>query len=281
MLNNEIDYRFRRGYAYSTPWSLTPESKAEEADKLYRIATPPGAKPLRYDAESHSWIMAPLQGMIEMVPGVPYTVEIDGNKDRTITVACLQTLDSLSVYPEFPDIQKYANELWDITWGTATELPIYHLDGTKLNARSAKAKEGCADGSVLHGITVEDVGSGYVQPAVQANSDHAADVQEKLLTRLAALYRLIVPLCVSKQEMDVITFRNADFNALCCGCPLSRFSGVQKNISSSTEGGHNIVALSSSTGAWHPDAKDCPRRWSLGDGMLRLPPGIFIRILLT
>lgn len=268
-----LDHRYRRGYIYSTPISLTLESKKEETERLYKIATPPGVRPRGFNPTTKQFIMGPVEGMIQMPPGVPFVVNIDGDEERYITVACLQTPQSLRNYSEWPSIQRYLNEVTDLTWGTATTKPIYLLDGTKLNLRSQGEKEDRADGSASHGITVEEYGAGYVQPAAQAVTDEAVILQLKLMTRLAALYALIVPLCVSKQEWEARKFRNEDVNALCCGQVNSGFSGVQKNVSSSSKGGSLVKSLDINTGAWHTDADDDPVGETLIIAVFRLPPG--------
>lgn len=273
-LNSEADPQYRRGYYYSTTITLTEESKAAEAERLYKVATPPGVRPVGYDKQSKSYTMTPVEGMIEMPAGVPFVVCVDGDKDKSITVACIQTLDSMSGYPEHPRISQLFNEVFDLTWGTANTEPIFRLDGTKLNLRSQQEKADCYNGSASHDITVEEQSSGYVQPASQAITDEAAVTQLKLLVRLAELYKLIVPLCISKQELDVRNFWNIDVNALCCGSLHSGFSGLQKNVSSSFRGGSLALILGILTGAFHVDWNDDPNGWTLLIGLFRLPPGI-------
>ncbi|KAE9382570.1 hypothetical protein BT96DRAFT_952087, partial [Gymnopus androsaceus JB14] len=272
-LNPSIDYRFRRGYFYSAPINLDGESKAKEMERLYKIAMPPGVHPLGYDGESKTFTMAPVEGMIEMPAGIPFVACVDGDRDKAITVACVQTLDSLNGYPEHPRITQLFDEVFDLTWGTATTKPFFCLDGTKLNFRSQGEQEDCYDGSASHGITVEEQSHGFVQPAAQANSEEASIAQLKLLVRLAELYNLIVPLCVSKQEWEARKFRITDVNSLCCGGLYSGFSGVQKNVSSSFQGGSLAKRLGVATGAFHVDWKDDPAGWTLIIALFRLPPG--------
>lgn len=52
-------------------------SRREEAKSLYNIATPAGVYLLQFDTSSKSYIMGPVEGMIEMPPGVPFIVNID------------------------------------------------------------------------------------------------------------------------------------------------------------------------------------------------------------
>lgn len=77
-------------------------STREEAELLYNIATPAGVYLLQFDTSSKSYIMGTVEDMIEMPPGVPFVVNIDGDESHSITVACLQTLDSLQGYSKYP-----------------------------------------------------------------------------------------------------------------------------------------------------------------------------------
>lgn len=268
------DPRYRRGYCYTTPITLTQESKATEAENLYKVAVPPGVRPVGYDTASQSYIMSPVEGMIEMPPGVPFAVHIDDHPDQIITVGCVQTLDSLRGYSEYPRISEVFHELFDLTWGTSSTEPIFRLDGIKLNQRSQAEKPDCYDGSASLGVTVEEQSSGFVQPAVQAVTDEAQVILGKLLVLLAELYKLIVPLCISKQEWEAWLFRLMDVNALCCGALHSGFSGVQRNLSSSFNGGSLALVLGILTGAFHVDWNDDPNGYTLLIALFRLPPGM-------
>ncbi|KAJ3974864.1 hypothetical protein EV361DRAFT_946645 [Lentinula raphanica] len=274
-IRSELNLRFRRGYVYSTSMIISEESKNIESQRLYKIATPPGVRPLSYNEQSKKYILGPVEGMIQMPAGVPFVVNIDGDLNKNITIACLQTLDSLKGYQEYSTIEQTFQEVVKLTWGDSDNLPIFCLDGTKLNHRSQPAKEDRYDGSVSLGITVEEVSDGYVQPAAQAVTNEAKAIQLALLTCLAKLYKLIMPLCISKQELDVKLFRDADVNALCCGSFLSGFSGVQRNTSSSTQGGDLVTSLNIDSGAWHTDFKDSIVGWTLLIAIFRLPPGMY------
>ena len=101
-LNRKLDWQYCWGYIYSTLIMLIEFSRREEAELLYNIATPAGVYLLQFDTSSKSYIMGTVEGMIEMPPGVPFVVNIDGDESHSITVACLQTLDSLQGYSKYP-----------------------------------------------------------------------------------------------------------------------------------------------------------------------------------
>ncbi|KAK7461698.1 Chromobox protein 5 [Stygiomarasmius scandens] len=268
------DKRFRRGYCYSTSVSTAYDDKLAEADHLYHTRTPPGVDPVGYDPVRQTFIMAPVEGMIEMPPGVPFTVLLDNVPDREITVACLHTLQSLSHYGmEFPKIADLTAALWKETFGTKTTPPIWHL-GFKPNKRSAAPVEGKADGSYSLAATVgEGQGNGVVQPVSQINSPEATIRLHRLLTCLHQLYRLIVPLCISKQEWEVWNMRSNDLNVVSAGGLLPAFTSCQLNVSSGNSGGSLAEFIGDLQGKWHVDAKDDPNSWTLVIGMLRIPPG--------
>ncbi|KAF9062574.1 hypothetical protein BDP27DRAFT_1336461 [Rhodocollybia butyracea] len=193
----------------------------------------------------------------------------------------LRYCQGLRGYSEYPRISEVFHELFDITWGTSSTEPIFHLDGIKLNQWSQAEKPDCYDGSASLGITVEEQSSGFVQPAVQAVTDEAQVILGKLLVLLAELYKLIVPLCISKQEWEAWLFRLMDVNALCCGALHSGFSGVQRNLSSSFNGGSLALVLGILTGAFHVDWNDDPNGYTLLIALFWLPPGMpkyFIQI---
>ncbi|KAF9068618.1 hypothetical protein BDP27DRAFT_1421793 [Rhodocollybia butyracea] len=205
--------------------------------------------------------MSPVEGMIEMPPGVPFAVRIDDHPDQIITVGCVQMLDSLRGYSKYPQISE----------GTLSTEPIFRLDGIKLNQWSQAEKPDCYDGSASLGITVEEQFSGFVQPAVQAVTDEAQVILGKLLVLLAELYKLIVPLCISKQEWEAWLFRLMDVNALCCGALHSGFSSVQRNLSLSFNGGSPALVLGILTGAFHVDWNDDLNGYTLLIALFWLP----------
>ncbi|KAJ8075902.1 hypothetical protein PM082_021534 [Marasmius tenuissimus] len=280
-LNEELDSRWRRGYVYSSSVSVRHADKARESDRLYKIATPPGVQPVCYDAQNKQWIMNPVDGMIEIPAGIPFVAKLNGfeststeeGRERYLTTACLQTLESIDelYLLESSAVRTYVEEVQAITWGDRNTQPIFMMDGRKLNDRSGPELQNCADGSSSHGPTVEEVGPGWVISASQGSSDFALIQQMKLLTRLAALYRLIVPMCVLKMEWDIWLARAQDVNAVCCGGSFG-FTSLQKNVSLKRHGGV-LAVLGLLAAAWHVDIEDDPAGWTLILCILQLPPG--------
>ncbi|THU99615.1 hypothetical protein K435DRAFT_855482, partial [Dendrothele bispora CBS 962.96] len=151
--NKTSDLRFRRSYFYSCSVSTDQAHKDAEKAHLNLVVSPPEVIPAGYDQVRQSFDMDPIQGMIEMPPGVPFVVYLDNDPNRLITMACFQTMESLSFYHEFPRIRFLVDSLWSNTWGNRHELPFYKL-GLKHNARSSKPVEGSAAGSYSLDVTV-------------------------------------------------------------------------------------------------------------------------------
>ncbi|KAK7453247.1 hypothetical protein VKT23_011923 [Stygiomarasmius scandens] len=252
--NENIDPRFRRGYCYTN--SVTVVDKERQAERLYKIVTP-----------------QPVEGMIQLPPGFPFAVILDNNVTKLITIACLQTMDSLSQYTEFPVIDRLVKQVWAESFGTDTAPPITQL-GLKANKRSGPVQQDHADGSYSVGVTVgEGQGLGIVQPSSQVNTPEGSSSIQRLLSALHELWRLIVPLCVSKQEWDVWNFRAEDMNVYCPGGSKPAFTGCQINVSSSSGGGSLEDAIGHVQGAFHVDFNDDQNGWTLIMGLIRIPPG--------
>ncbi len=86
------------------------------------------------------YIAKPILGMVQMVPGIPFVVHLNGNCNRTHTIGCVQTLSSLKVYPDYNEILETSVQLAKLTWGCKKSgnqdlaiPPIYELEGMKLN----------------------------------------------------------------------------------------------------------------------------------------------------
>jgi hypothetical protein len=271
--NTIPDRRFRRGYYYTTDVLTSNETKEAEKDRMYSICAPPGTEPQAYDAENHEFVMGPIEGMIELPPGFPFTVALDGDARDTITVACLQTMESLEMYEEYEEITELVERVWEETWGTKTTVPLYRL-GLIPNTRSSVLVPGRADGSYSLGVTVgEGQGIGVVQPVTQVNSPEAVIRMERLLSYLHTLWRLIVPLCVSKLEWVAWEGRAVDMNVFCPGGINPAFTGCQKNVSSARFGGTLKDFIGFIQGYWHLDHKDDQTGWTLLMVLLRIPPG--------
>ena len=135
------DAHYKQGYVYVADYNVSEESVEAHHKCLECIATPPEVEPNLVDG---SFVSAPIPGMIQMVPGIPFAFAYHGDRDRLHMVGCAQTLESLSCYPDYADILQELVELAKLTWGCPAHsekpeiAPIYELPGMKEKDRSGK-----------------------------------------------------------------------------------------------------------------------------------------------
>lgn len=229
--------KYMRGFAYVASYDLHYKSLHREL--LLNTAVPPG---IEAKLEGDAFTSVPLPGMVEMVPGVPFAFAYNGDPDRLHTVGCAQTLNSLQAYPDYADILENAVKLNKLTWGcephgqTPAINPIYELPGLKVNDRSSKRADfhhHSKDGSYsLSGTVIKGDGQGTFAPAVQANTTEARVQISAVLQTLYKLYRLIMPKCISKFEMEITDFQSIFNNVFGFGGLGPNGTSVQLNVSS-------------------------------------------------
>ncbi|KDR65625.1 hypothetical protein GALMADRAFT_162429 [Galerina marginata CBS 339.88] len=212
------DARYKRGYVYVADYNVSKENVEVHGKLLEKVTTPPNVEP---NLIGGSFVASPIPGMVQMVPGIPFVFAYHGDRDRLHTVGCVQTLESLSHYPDYPDILRESVKLAKLTWGCPTHSetpeisPIYELPGMKENDRSAKRTdfhEHVHDGSYnLANTVMKGEGLGTFLPAVQANTPTAMSQIATVLTVLHSLFRLIMPKCLSKFEQEITDF-HSEFN---------------------------------------------------------------------
>ncbi|KAJ7209326.1 hypothetical protein GGX14DRAFT_453426, partial [Mycena pura] len=213
-LNLTLDRSYRRGYLYAAPF-LTAD-KAIERERMLNILVPPNICPARYDLDSAKFIADPIPGMVKLPLGIPLVHHVDGDPNRAVTVVCAHTLESLMQYEEGGQVQELVARLLQLTWGTnPTEsepgIPgIFELEGMQTNLRSKKAHctgtlpgDGSFNLASTHG---EGEGYGSFMPAVQTNTPQATRSIAEILQILHKCYRLIMPLCVSRREWEMMEF---------------------------------------------------------------------------
>jgi len=274
-LNEEIDLQYTSGWYY---WADHDTAQhIDERDHLLRITTPPSVQPT--SSENGDPLIHAIPGMVQMPPGIPFVHVLD-HKDM-ITIACLHTLNSLSLYPDGGTICNLANELMNITWNGLSRdgkqyPPVFDLDGLKRNDCSAvpALDSHSPDGSYNIASTVsQGHGQGIVLPAVQAATDDAQIVMGATNKCLHGLYRSIMPKMISKTEWEAIEFNAIDNNVIGFGGLEPNNTGLQMNVSSVMNGDSLADAIGNVQGSWHVDKSDDPSHWTLMTLLLRLPPG--------
>jgi hypothetical protein len=273
------DGRYKCGYVYIASYDISEGNVQAHGALLEKTATPPGVDPVVVNG---SCVSSPIPGMVQMVPGIPFAFAYNGDDNRLHTVGCLQTLESLSHYPDYPDILRESVKLAKLTWGCPAhsetpELgPIYKLAGLKENDRSEKRSamhKDSHDGSFnLANTVIEGEGLGTFAPAVQANTPAVVSQTTTVLTVLHTLFRLIVPKCLSKFEQDITDFHSKFNNMITFGGLEPGATSAQMNVSAL--GQFLSFFIGEVQGGWHTDKSDNICRWTLFTLLLRVGPGI-------
>jgi hypothetical protein len=279
-LNQVRDNRWRRGYYYWTSYHSADASEIYE--RMMATTTPPNVGPTGYENGEYQY--EPIPDMVKMPAGIPFVEFIGGDPNKPITIACLQTMESLSQYVEAVQIRRLVDDLQKWTWGCSASAgeparrPIYEMDGLKPNDRSEKSTNtDTHDGSYnLASTILQGNGVGVAQPAVQTVTPEAVNSIFNINKILASLYRLVVPTCVSKEELDVTDFHAIDNNVYCLGGLEPNNTSVQLNVSSTRVGGVLAGSIGTESGWWHSDLGDDPTRWTLFTLLFRLPEGAFL-----
>jgi hypothetical protein len=148
------------------------------------------------------------------------------------------------------------------------------MDGLKPNDCSGPSTDNNHDGSYNLALTIlQSNGVGVSQPTSQTVSLEAVESISNINKILVSLYRLVLPTCVSKEELDVTDFHAIDNNIYCVsGLELNNMS-IQLNVSSTRLGGSLDIAIGPESDRWHSNFGDDPTRWTLVTIVLRLPPG--------
>ena len=274
------DARYKRGYVYTADYNVSEDNVKAHGKYLECIATPPNIEP---NLIGCSFVPSPIPGMVQMIPGIPFAFAYNGNHDRLHTVGCVQTLQSLSQYSDYPEILQESVKLAKLTWGcpahgnTPEIAPVYELPGMKENDRSAKRTdfhEHSSDGSFnLANTVMKGEGLGTFLPAVQANTPTAMSQIATILSTLHKLFRLITPKCLSKFEQEITDF-HSNFNNVFTFGGLEP-GGVSAQMNVSALGELLSFFIGRVQGGWHTDVSDSICRWTLFVLLLRVGPGNF------
>ncbi|KAJ6582442.1 hypothetical protein B0H10DRAFT_1962488 [Mycena sp. CBHHK59/15] len=247
-LNVELDHSYRRGWAYAAAYH--PDNDfALEHDRMLNIRIPPKVLLTAFNKRTCTFHSEDIPGMVRLPMGVPLVHHINGDPKKPVTAVCGHTLDSLAQYPEGADVAALVPRLMELTWGVAaTETDrgvsgIFDLDGMQRNLRSKHvnlSKLGDGNGSFnIASTRGEGEGHGMFMPAVQTNVPQAAKIIKEVLEILHKLYRLIMPLCISRFEWDMIEFNALENNVIAFGGLDPGPTSVQLNASSTA----NIIDL--------------------------------------
>lgn len=267
------DNRYMSGHVYAANYPL---SKMEmHKDRMLHLETPPNVEPKFKDGR---FTADPIPGMVQLVPGIPFVIQVDGKAERTHTVACVQTLESLKVYPDYLEIEAASVQLAKVTWGCEAQggdpeiKPIYEITGLKHNDRDSKRHHTHDfDGSFSLGPTImKGNGPGTFLPAVQASTPEAIWQIQTVLHLLHTLYGRVMPKCLSAFEWSMINFHKIYNNVFCFGGLGPNGTGLQLNVSSLGELLRSAIGYLQ--GSWHVDEHDDNADWTFFTLLLRMGP---------
>lgn len=277
-LNTAPDDRFRRRYRYSA--SYNPNDASNLHDLYVKVKSHPKVSVNRQENHNNSMEFLQIPGMVQMVPGVPFIFEVGGDPKKSVTVGCVHTLQSLKDYPESQTIQELTQKLQILTWGAKdsglTYDAVYKLPSLKRNERSARPSASTSfEGSYnLASTVVKGQGQGTFAPAVQSDTREARSQISAILKTLHSLYNLIMPLSISREEWEILSYIMAENNVFTFGNGGVGPTGCQLNISGSSSGGNLQEDIGVDQGSWHIDQGDDPLTHSLLVMLLRIPPGM-------
>jgi hypothetical protein len=259
---------YRSNYIYLCEYS--PATCPDVRERVLRIKTPPHMTPTFKDNTFH---FLPVPGMTHMVTGIPF-VQWIGDLNHIITVGCVHTLDSVKcLYPTLhPTLLDLAVTLRAYVWGrpaTSDQEAIPPFVSFGLNKNMRSTTEGL-DGSYSLGITVIEESRGIVAPAVQPPL--ANQSRRQILTLLAKMYLLLIPLVMSRVELELLKFNHEDNNIPGFGAWGGAVSSCQLNLSSAKFKDLEAM-IGSAQGGWHKDKRDNKERMTMVTLLLRLPPG--------
>ncbi|KAL0566497.1 hypothetical protein V5O48_015517 [Marasmius crinis-equi] len=179
---HQDDWQFPGGCCYSTPFYTLEKNGHHQC--LLHTKTPPGTHP-RWDSQAQKFRFDPIESMIAMPLGIPFSVMVNGNERN-----------------RFARVKSASNMLWNLSWGYGGSTPIYCLPGLQRNMCSGIPDDPEApDGSYLFAVIQEQGhGRGTISPAVQANKVKAKARIAATLEAMKTLYHEIVPLCITKAE---------------------------------------------------------------------------------
>lgn len=218
--------------------------------------------------------------MHQLLPGYPLVAFVNGDPKSAYTETCIHTLESLQCWPHiFEKIMPLLKELLTLTWGhvdtddTPGITPIFEFLAVH-NGHSPRQSEGSFDGSYnLASTNSEGQGLGLLMPAIQSNNPTACKHIKQVLQLIHALYRLIMPLCISKLGWDIIEFHAILCNIMSFGDCAPGPTACQLNVSSSAAGEDLAKWIDKCQGWWHVDQKDDPCQRTLFLIFFELPRG--------
>ncbi|KAK7034750.1 hypothetical protein VNI00_012157 [Paramarasmius palmivorus] len=288
-----------RDESYALHWCYVASRSADlasiqqEREHQLNLAVPPEVDAI-WDVEQEKYSYPIVPGCITPPASWPLRTDIDngvGLKGYRY-IAAYHTPSSLELhYPEvWKELAPLASRLKDLAFGhratTPSEesiLPLFAYAQLKENDRSKRSgvKKGTAktrvqfEGSYSLGTTIEKGhGIGIVKPVSQLSTPKFEKQLAEVFQILAAFYRILVPLSISKYEWEMLKFQLQDNNVFTLGGRGPAGVSVQMNVSASYyvyDGADLGESIGRVQGSLHPDSQDCLTTPTLLTIMIRLP----------
>lgn len=264
---------YQRGYVYTAPYHLA--SKSLDHYRMLRVVAPPQLSPTVVNG---TYVHRSVPDCVQMIPGVPFAFEIDGDPDDLHTIGAVHTFESLRHEPDFDEILK--NTIL-VAKGLRGCRPVGNTDevfpitdfNIKTNDRSpANVPIGSNAGSYnLASTLLQGNGPGIVLPAAQVDTPECTGQVTTLLRCLGVLRRRLLRKTVSKFEYEATEFNSEDMNVVGFGgLEANNATSCQLNLSPIWQLLSNALGLQ---GSPHPDVKDEETRKTYFLLLLSLPPG--------
>ncbi|KAJ6610780.1 hypothetical protein B0H10DRAFT_1953587 [Mycena sp. CBHHK59/15] len=196
------------------------------------------------------YVHHPVPELVQMVPGVPFAYEINGDENRVHTIGAVHTFESLRHEPEFWEI--YDDTVLGAKGlrgcrpvGNNSEVfPITDFN-IKTNDRSpnnlsGNSKEGSYN---MANTLLKGVGPGVVLPAMQVDTPEFSGQIGTVLRALNRLRSILIRKTVSKFEFEVTEFNSEDMNVVGFGGLDPNSTSCQMNISGVWQMLVNVLGL--------------------------------------
>jgi hypothetical protein len=133
---------------------------------------------------------------------------------------------------------------------------------------------GSWDGSYnLASTLIKGKGRGVCAPAVTAAYKDAVDAIAEVGQILHSMFWHIIKKSLFREEFEVFEFHSIDNNVFGFGRLEPNNTGLQMNVSSTSQGGTLSNTIGKNQGAWHVDQGDDPAGWTVFVLCFNLPPG--------
>jgi hypothetical protein len=255
-------------------------NKAQERRNAMRMVCPPQLQPPA--PVNGVYEDVPIPQCIQMIPGMPYAVEIDTFPGEYHTIAAFHTFHSMrfdeDLWDIHADVVLVAQGIWGAKRadGSVKFQPIveHQLIPNERSPTTKPSNVDGASGSYNLASNTMDIATGVHNPARQVDDEVFRVVDTVILAALSRLKKAITKKSVSNWEFETLMKNAYDDNVFGFGSlDPTNATNCQLNLSSAKD---ILVKVLGHSGSLHPDPGDCPLRGTFFLLLLgSLPPGKF------